>query len=406
MPKPYTVKFGQWLPDLQDVGVEMPFQWTETELPVADCENVYWQDAAYRCLPAPDPFASSLGIPILACFTWYDNTAGKEIVFATTASGVYQLVDNVWTQIPVQQNASAGTIGYAISLGMGVPFAVAVNLSGDQSAIGTATSHTFSSVSAACGNLSEGFPTNYNWTFSGQSGAGTWSLASGQGTSVAVPQVTGVTPDDTTSVTLNCAITVNSGTYSCSCALQYQNAPSPQQMTFTSGSGTVTVPAGLNTVVIEVGGGGGGGEGGEYNSGTHQSFGGDGGDSGTYCRSSYSCSAGETIHYSVGAAGTGGAGGSFGAPGAGGTSTASSGTLSITTMSAPGGNTGNPPSGGNQANTTFNAGTAGGLNTRGTGGAAISGVHANGAAGGNGGLGVGAGSAGGSGIVSFYFSFV
>lgn len=403
MPKPYTVKFGQWLPDLQDVGVEMPFQWTETELPVADCENVYWQDAAYRCLPAPASFAPSLGIPILACFTWYDNTAGKEIVFATTASGVYQLVDNVWTQIPVQQNASAGTLGYAISLGMGAPFAVAVQISpSSQSDTGTSGSFTFGKATAQWGN---GTPSGFNWTFSGQSGTGTFSL-SGQGTSQATPQVTGVPAGTTTTVFLNCAMTINGVAYSCSESLSYKNAPSPQQMTFTSGSGTVTVPAGLNTVVIEVGGGGGGGEGGEYDSGTHQSFGGEGGDSGTYCRSSYSCSAGETIHYSVGAAGTGGAGGSFGAPGAGGTSTASSGTLSITTMSAPGGNTGNPPSGGNQANTTFNAGTAGGLNTRGTGGTAISGVHANGAAGGNGGLGVGGGSNGGSGIVSFYFSFV
>jgi hypothetical protein len=403
MGKPYTVKFGPWLPDLQDVGIEMPFQWTETELPVADCENVYYQDAAYRCLPAPAPVGPSLGTAILASYTWYDNTAGKEVVFAATANGFYTLVDGVWTQVPVQQNAGAGTVGYAVSMGMGVPFATAVYLTPQsQSQVGTSTSFTAAPVTANVGN---GSPSGYSWTFSGQSGPGTWSVASGQGTSVATPEVTGVTANSTASVTLNCAITINGGVYSCSGSLSYKNSPPPTQVTHTSGSGTQTVPAGYNHVIIESASGSGGGEGGDYNSGTHQSFGGSGGDSSTYSRSLYSCSAGETVNYAVGAAGIGGTGGSFGPPGPGGASSVTSGTLSITTMSCPGGNTGGTPTGGNQANSGPNHGTAGALNSRGIGGTAISGVHITAPAGGNGGLGVGGGSNGGGGIVSFYFYF-
>lgn len=246
MPKPYTVKFGQWLPDLQDVGIEMPFQWTETELPVADCENVYYQDAAYRCLPAPAPIAPSLGIPVLACFTWYDNTAGKEVVFAATANGFYTLIDNVWTQVPVQQNASAGTVGYALSMALGATFAVAVALSpSSQTETGDSTSFTFSPVSASWGN---GTPTGFNWTFSGQTGPGTWSIQSGQGDSAAAAQVTGTPSDETSTAQLNCAITINGVAYTASASLSYQNIIAPTQVIYTSGSGTQTVPEGYNTV--------------------------------------------------------------------------------------------------------------------------------------------------------------
>lgn len=401
MSKPYTVRFGPWLPDLQNVGVEMPFQWSETELPVADCENVYYQDAAYRCLPAPASIGPSLGTQILDAATWYDQTQGKEIVFAATANGFFQLVDGAWTQIPVQQNASAGTVGFAISIRLGDIFGTAVYLSPQsQSYVGTTSSHTFSPVGVTVGN---GTPTAYNWTFSGQTGTGTWAVLSGQGDSAAVPAVSGVPADSTTTVNFNCATTINGVVYSCSGTLSYQNAPAPAHFTYTSGSGTITVPTGYNTVVIEVASGSQGGEGGYYNSSTHQSYGGTGGSSASYSRSQYTCSAGQTLNYSVGAAGTGGAGGNYGAPTAGGTSTVSSGTLSITTITAPNLSV---PTGGNQVNTSANTGTAGSLNVKGTGGAAISGEYITAPAGGNGGLGTLAGSAGGTGIVSVYFTYV
>lgn len=183
------------------------------------------------------------------------------------------------------------------------------------------------------------------------------------------------------------------------------NPPAPVQRTYTTPGSYTDVAPFNGHIVIEIVSPGGGGEGGSYNHALNQSNGGTGGDSGSYCRSVYAVLAGQTVHATLGSPGAGGAGGNFGLPGAGGTSTVSSGTLAITTMTAPGGNTGGTPSGGNQANAGPNHGTAGGLNTAGQGGAGISGQYIPSAygAGGRGGLGLGAGAPGGGGIVSFYY---
>ena len=177
------------------------------------------------------------------------------------------------------------------------------------------------------------------------------------------------------------------------------------QRIYTSGSGTEIVPTGYSNVVIEDVGGGSGGQGGFTDGGVRPPavYGGQGGTSGSYCRSSYACSGGQTLAWSVGLGGTAGAN-DFGSPGPGGTSTVSSGSLSITTMTAPGGLASGSPTGGNQANTAGNPGTAGGQNVRGTGGAPVTGEYLSGeGGGGNGGLG-GVGNPGNSGAVSFYYT--
>lgn len=355
MSRPYTVKFGPWLPDLSNVGVEMPMQWTETELPTADCLNVFYADSSYRCLPSLASFGPTLGTPILDAFSWYDDTAGKEIVFAATANGFSQLEDGAWTAIPLQVNASAGTVGLALSIALGSPFACAVYLSpSSQSATSGTSSYVFGGVTAVCGN---GTPSGYSWSFSGATGPGSWSLASGAGTSVAAPQVTGSTSGSTSTATLNCAITVNGNTYTASSTLSYTEL-NPLLHSYTSGSGTETVPAGYANVVIEVKGGGGG-----YSdtSATLPFLAGGGGAG--YCRSTYAVTGGQTINYVVGTAGgiNLNGNGTLGQP-----STASSGTLSITTMTANGGGganangAGGTASGGNQANATGSNGVNGG----------------------------------------------
>jgi hypothetical protein len=131
-------------------------------------------------------------------------------------------------------------------------------------------------------------------------------------------------------------------------------------VTFSTGSGSVTVPIGANNVTIEVWGGGGGGGGGTGNLCTGVP-GFSGGGSG-YSRSLYSCAAGQTILYSVGVGGANG--GAHDANGHAGTSsTAYSGTLSISSLIANGGQggsgdggagagAGGTATGGNQANVT------------------------------------------------------
>ena len=254
---------------------------------------------------------------------------------------------------------------------------------------------------------------------SGGSGAYTyaWSWQSG-GTDITITSPTsasttfsgnGLTEGQQYTGTAQCVVTDGYGqtaAVTVGVSVTY-SVPQPLQHIYTSGSGTETVPSGYNTVVMEIISGGGGGEGGSYNPSTRQSYGGTGGDSGTYVRSQYSCSPGQTVSFVVGAGGAGGSGGNFGVPGSGGTSSIESGSLTITTMTAPGGNTYNAPSGGNQANTTFNAGAAGTSTSGGAGGAAQTGVDVGAyGAGGRGGYGTTDGSAGGNGVVSFYYTFV
>lgn len=148
----------------------------------------------------------------------------------------------------------------------------------------------------------------------------------------------------------------------------------PQTVVKTSGTGaTETIPLGATNVVIEVLGWG--GQGGlMVFDGTDTWFGGGGG-SGGVGRSSYSCSGGQTLTFTV--------------PTSPGTVSVSSGTLSITTLSvgfgasgqdgiisgtALGGN-GSLPTGGNQANTQGNRGTDGTIGSGGTGGAAKAGNY-------------------------------
>jgi hypothetical protein len=185
----------------------------------------------------------------------------------------------------------------------------------------------------------------------------------------------------------------------------------------TAGAGLETIPTGYNTLTIEVWGGGGGG-GLRYINGSIISGGGGGGGGG-YSRTTVSVTGlgGDTINYLVGAVGVA-------ATNAGGASTVSSGTLSLTTITANGGGLGGNASsgtvagtgaaggtatGGTVVNTTGNAGSAGQTNSGGQagggGGFGISGIYDGGGAGGKGGgFPLASAQNGGGGIVVFNYS--
>lgn len=181
----------------------------------------------------------------------------------------------------------------------------------------------------------------------------------------------------------------------------------------TPGTANETIPAGVSTVVIEVWGGSAGGGNGVTGGGGTFTGGGGGGAAG-YSRTSISVSghSGQTMQYTVGAAGT--------TNGSGGLSQVVSGTFTLTTMTANGGTaggiasagiggTGGPggtASGGTVVNTTGNAGTSGTQGSPGTiglGGAGIPGINYGGLSGGNGGSGLTAPLAGGVGAVVFSY---
>lgn len=404
MPRPYTIKFGAWLPDLQNVGVEMPMQWTETALPCADCLNVYYQDAAYRCLPAPQAIGPTLGTPILDAFTWYDDTQGKEIIFAATANGFYTLIDGAWSAIPTETQETALGLAIGISLGSPVGLATAVTPT-SETASGSGSSYTFPALKAVIG---AGTATSYTWSFTGVSGSGSWSIASGQGTSTAVPKVTGATAGATSSATCRCTMVVAGVTYVNSAALSYaENSFTPTNHTYTGDAASVeTIPDYASQVVIE--GWGGGASGGAAYGAIDDSWGGGGGGAGGYFKKTITLTSaawGKTINVSATHAAE--------------NISVTSGTFSLSTLTADtGGTGGNASSGhggtggsgggasGGDVNTTGGSGSSGSFNNLGTGGGAVTGVYAGPY--GNGGSGAlyggeGAGS-GGNGGVNFHYT--
>jgi len=203
----------------------------------------------------------------------------------------------------------------------------------------------------------------------------------------------------------------------------------PLQRLYTAaGSGTETIPAGATTCTIEIYSGVSGGGGG---AGAPYSYGGGGGAGPGYSRSVYTVTghSGQTMAYTVGAAGGGGNGTSGGAGiagTAGGSASVASSTFTMTTMTATAGGAGaggttsaggaggaaGAASGGNSVNQAGGAGGAGTHGGGGTNGAAgtyygtplYSGTPS--AAGSNiGGNGEGSdGTSGSAGIVSFYYT--
>lgn len=156
---------------------------------------------------------------------------------------------------------------------------------------------------------------------------------------------------------------------------------SMQVLLTTAGSGTHTIPSGYTTGIFETWGATGASGGGDPAGSTQ----GGGAASGSYCRSSFAVAAagGETVDYVVGL-------------GPGGASSISSGTFSLTTMSAPGG--------GNGGTATISAGGAGGVpGAIGTGGTAAN-VAGNAGDSGQGPATPSATGAGGTGVTGLYAS--
>lgn len=172
-----------------------------------------------------------------------------------------------------------------------------------------------------------------------------------------------------------------------------------QVFTYTGSSQTFTIPTGVTALKVTVVGGGAGG--GTENSG----YVGGGGGGGAAIKYLTNLTPGNTLSVTVGAGGTAG---SYGAGGTGGTSSVSSGTQSITTISATGGTSnsyaigGTGGSGSNgDMNITGQAGSNPGPRTgnagwdSGAGGSSILGGGGRGASGGAGGAGGAYGGGGG-----------
>lgn len=210
--------------------------------------------------------------------------------------------------------------------------------------------------------------------------------------------------------------TLRAGSYLTCNLLAQKVATSGVTHTYTTATtANETIPAGMSTCTIEVWGGSGRG-GAHFLDGLGGNAGGGGGGSGGYARTVISVSghAGQTMQYTVGNAGTAGV--------PAGASTVSSGTFTITTMTANGGSlggaapnintggtggAGGTASGGSAANTTGNAGSSGvnnaGGGAGGAGGTGLPGIYYGGNPGGQG-ASLAPAVDGGAGVIVFAYS--
>lgn len=221
----------------------------------------------------------------------------------------------------------------------------------------------------------------------------TWHLATGSGVSFTNPNsfttaVTGtVNANTTNSGTMYATLSDGVSSVNTSTVAWSLKNTSPAFVSaihiHTFDDGPDTVPSGAANVLIQGWAGGAGGGGGATQTG-YRNIASGGGGGGGYARSSYPCSGGQTINFSIGAGGAGGVTGlTIGIQGSpGGTTTISSGTLSIATMTcnggiggvAPNGGPGGSASGGTIANTTGNTGTNASGSVGGAGAVGITGT--------------------------------
>lgn len=113
----FTLKFDGWAPDLQNVAIEA--DGSSGSVPCADCLNVYYQDAAFRCLPGPNPLGPTLGTQALNLFSGYDNIAANNYVYAATANGISIFQNGVWGAVPVEPSVTVALTGIGMQFNTG-----------------------------------------------------------------------------------------------------------------------------------------------------------------------------------------------------------------------------------------------------------------------------------------------
>lgn len=123
---PISLTFGPWSPDLANNPVEIPDTQGPVPIPCADVLNVFFSNGSYKSIASPAPAvvagstAQVLPAPVLAAFSYYDNVAQAQTVFAGSASGLEQLnTDGSWSVVPFLTFSSAALIGQAMGFTIG-----------------------------------------------------------------------------------------------------------------------------------------------------------------------------------------------------------------------------------------------------------------------------------------------
>lgn len=113
MARPFILTFGPWMPDGADVAFTLPLQYRDTPIPVADCQNVYFAQGAYRSLPALASTGSALGSQCLGASTALDSSGAAQI-YAGAGSDLYHWNGAGWTSVSKSAGAYAGAAHWSM----------------------------------------------------------------------------------------------------------------------------------------------------------------------------------------------------------------------------------------------------------------------------------------------------
>lgn len=123
---PITLQFGPWAPDQADTPVQVQDNQGPMMVPLADVLNVYFQNGSYKSIASPANSTingntiAALSDQALAAFSYFDNVAQQETIFAGTQGGIQQLKpDGTWITVPFISSLNVGLIGASMSFSVG-----------------------------------------------------------------------------------------------------------------------------------------------------------------------------------------------------------------------------------------------------------------------------------------------
>lgn len=123
---PVTLQFGPWAPDQSDTPIQIPDSQGPLPVPCADVLNVIYTNGNYRSINSPSIASingnaiQQIGVQPVNAFSYFDEVAQQETVFAGTGVGVQQLnPDGSWSQVTLTTTQITALIGTSMSLKAG-----------------------------------------------------------------------------------------------------------------------------------------------------------------------------------------------------------------------------------------------------------------------------------------------
>jgi hypothetical protein len=123
---PVTMLFGPWAPDQADTPIQIPDTQGPLPVPCADVLNVIYTNGNYRSIASPSDatingiLIQPISVKPVNAFSYFDEVAQQETVFAGTGVGMQQLnPDGSWSIVQLITTQITALIGQALSISVG-----------------------------------------------------------------------------------------------------------------------------------------------------------------------------------------------------------------------------------------------------------------------------------------------